>query len=104
MLRYRLLLAVAATLLTANFSLSLMPPNGYFSRANSSPAFAARSIARRVAGTRLASSAAAGAKAKNPKVFFDVAVDAKPAGRIVFELAADVAPKTAEVRSGFDVR
>ncbi|KAI9032606.1 cyclophilin A [Phycomyces nitens] len=32
----------------------------------------------------------------NPKVFFDVAVDGKPLGRIVMELRADVAPKTAE--------
>ncbi|KAL0074168.1 cyclophilin [Phycomyces blakesleeanus] len=32
----------------------------------------------------------------NPKVFFDVAVDGKPLGRIVMELRADVAPRTAE--------
>lgn len=33
---------------------------------------------------------------KNPKVFFDVSIDQKPAGRIEFELRADVVPKTAE--------
>lgn len=33
---------------------------------------------------------------KNPFVFFDVAIGDKPAGRLVFELRADVVPKTAE--------
>jgi peptidylprolyl isomerase len=32
----------------------------------------------------------------NPRVFFDISIGDKPAGRIVFELAADVVPKTAE--------
>ncbi|ESQ47797.1 hypothetical protein EUTSA_v10022161mg [Eutrema salsugineum] len=32
----------------------------------------------------------------NPKVFFDMTVDGKPAGRIVMELFADTTPKTAE--------
>eukprot|EP00283_Hemiselmis_rufescens_P005545 CAMPEP_0173435574 /NCGR_PEP_ID=MMETSP1357-20121228/15409_1 /TAXON_ID=77926 /ORGANISM="Hemiselmis rufescens, Strain PCC563" /LENGTH=197 /DNA_ID=CAMNT_0014400575 /DNA_START=60 /DNA_END=651 /DNA_ORIENTATION=- len=32
----------------------------------------------------------------NPKVFFDVDIAGKPAGRIVFELFNDVVPKTAE--------
>ena len=32
----------------------------------------------------------------NPSVFFDITVDDKPAGRITFELFADVVPRTAE--------
>jgi cyclophilin family peptidyl-prolyl cis-trans isomerase len=32
----------------------------------------------------------------NPRVFFDVTIGGKPAGRIVMELRADVAPRTAE--------
>jgi peptidyl-prolyl isomerase F (cyclophilin D) len=32
----------------------------------------------------------------NPKVFFDVAADGSPLGRIVVEVKADVTPKTAE--------
>jgi cyclophilin family peptidyl-prolyl cis-trans isomerase len=31
-----------------------------------------------------------------PKVFFDIAIDGKPSGRIVFELFDDVTPKTAD--------
>lgn len=34
--------------------------------------------------------------ADNPRVYFDVSIGGKPAGRIVMELNADVAPKTAE--------
>ncbi len=36
------------------------------------------------------------AAAENPKVWFDIAIDGRPAGRIVMELRADIAPKTAE--------
>nr|ADB04247.1 cyclophilin [Cajanus cajan] len=32
----------------------------------------------------------------NPKVFFDMAIAGQPVGRIVFELYADVTPRTAE--------
>ena len=35
-------------------------------------------------------------EAKNPKVFFEVSIDQQPAGRIEFELNADIVPKTAE--------
>lgn len=40
--------------------------------------------------------APAGTKKPNPKVFFDVSIGSKPAGRIEFELFYDVVPKTAE--------
>ncbi len=33
---------------------------------------------------------------ENPKVFFEVTVDGEKVGRIVFELRADIVPKTAE--------
>ncbi|MDY3561462.1 peptidylprolyl isomerase [Gemmata sp. JC673] len=33
---------------------------------------------------------------KNPKAFFEIAIDGKPAGRIEMELFADTCPKTAE--------
>ncbi|HMU40659.1 MAG TPA: peptidylprolyl isomerase [Pseudomonadota bacterium] len=32
----------------------------------------------------------------NPKVYFDITIADKPAGRVVFELFADIVPKTAE--------
>ena len=32
----------------------------------------------------------------NPKVFFDITVEGKPAGRLVFELYADAVPKTVD--------
>jgi cyclophilin family peptidyl-prolyl cis-trans isomerase len=49
-----------------------------------------------VVGLALGSSAAKGADPKKPRVFFDITADGKPVGRIVMELRADVAPKTAE--------
>ncbi|MYE01546.1 MAG: peptidylprolyl isomerase [Alphaproteobacteria bacterium] len=36
------------------------------------------------------------AQAQNPKVFFDIELDGRQAGRIVLELRKDVTPKTAE--------
>lgn len=35
-------------------------------------------------------------KVDRPRCFFDIAVDGAPIGRIVFELFADVCPKTCE--------
>jgi len=35
-------------------------------------------------------------EASNPSVFFDIEIGGAPAGRVTFELFADVAPKTAE--------
>jgi cyclophilin family peptidyl-prolyl cis-trans isomerase len=49
-----------------------------------------------VVGLALGSSSAKGADPKKPRVFFDITADGKPVGRIVMELRADVAPKTAE--------
>lgn len=36
------------------------------------------------------------ANAENPRVFFDIELNGKSAGRIVFELRQDIVPKTAE--------
>lgn len=36
------------------------------------------------------------ARDANPSVFFDISIGGKPTGRLVFELRADVVPKTAE--------
>ncbi|KAM4526799.1 peptidyl-prolyl cis-trans isomerase F, mitochondrial [Fundulus diaphanus] len=44
---------------------------------------------------RLYSSGPAAAN-KNPRVYFDIAADKEPLGRVTFELNADVVPKTAE--------
>eukprot|EP00281_Chroomonas_sp_CCMP1168_P023052 CAMPEP_0206231760 /NCGR_PEP_ID=MMETSP0047_2-20121206/11023_1 /ASSEMBLY_ACC=CAM_ASM_000192 /TAXON_ID=195065 /ORGANISM="Chroomonas mesostigmatica_cf, Strain CCMP1168" /LENGTH=202 /DNA_ID=CAMNT_0053655389 /DNA_START=51 /DNA_END=659 /DNA_ORIENTATION=- len=54
---------------------------------------APRSAALRHAGVCWARAMATGG---NPKVFFETEIGGKPAGRITFELFADVVPKTAE--------
>lgn len=51
------------------------------------PAFAGAATSR--LATRAMSS-------KNPQVFFDLDIGGAPAGRVTFELYADVVPKTAE--------
>ena len=33
---------------------------------------------------------------KNPRVFFNIAIEGESAGKLTFELAANVVPKTAE--------
>lgn len=101
MFRYRLLLAVVVAALTSQSCVCLRANHTPLFRAGNRPQtmMNARALSRGFAATRLMSAAAAGgAKEKNPRVFFDVEIDAKPAGRIVFELAKDAAPKTAEVR------
>lgn len=40
--------------------------------------------------------AAAAAGVARPRVFFDISIGGKPAGRIEFELYSDVVPRTAE--------
>ncbi|XP_068611045.1 peptidyl-prolyl cis-trans isomerase A-like [Brachionichthys hirsutus] len=47
------------------------------------------------AAARLCSTGPAAAN-RNPTVFFDIAADKQPLGRVTFELKADVVPKTAE--------
>mmetsp|Transcript_16720 Transcript_16720/g.31677 ORF Transcript_16720/g.31677 Transcript_16720/m.31677 type:complete len:206 (+) Transcript_16720:132-749(+) len=47
-------------------------------------------------GTRAFSRSSVAMMAGNPKVFFDMEIGGEDAGRITFELRADVVPKTAE--------
>jgi len=46
--------------------------------------------------TRLYASIMQPAKEENPRVFFDIAADGQPVGRIIIELKADVVPRTCE--------
>lgn len=54
------------------------------------PLFRGATLARQLQMTRCASTGA------NPKVYFDIEIADKSAGRITFELKADAVPKTAE--------
>ena len=56
--------------------------------------FVARSAHAFAPATRRAFSRSAVNLAENPKVFFDMEIGGKDAGRISFELRADVVPKT----------
>lgn len=59
------------------------------------PAFA-HNVHGHTATPTTVSSLKTAANMANPRVFFDVAADGAPLGRIVMELRADVVPKTAE--------
>lgn len=49
-----------------------------------------------MARSRLVQSAFMSAAAKNPSVYFDLSAGGEPKGRVIFELYADITPKTAE--------
>lgn len=53
-------------------------------------------IQRGIAATAFRAQTTRSLAMNNPKVYFDIDIDGKDAGRITFELFADVVPKTAE--------
>jgi hypothetical protein len=58
-------------------------------------AFLGPNVAR-VSGARFSGSSRCMTMAANPKVFFDIQIGTEDAGRVTFELRADVTPKCAE--------
>jgi hypothetical protein len=66
----------------------------FFSSVMTTLAF--RSIPRIATFGQRRFASAQGSAPKNPKVFFDIDIEGKDAGRIKFELYSDVVPKTAE--------
>jgi len=81
------------------FKTTIMMASSIFALSSSATAFTvARSgfAVKHLSATRSFSRSSVQMMAENPKVFFDMDVGGEDAGRITFELRADVAPKTAE--------
>lgn len=58
--------------------------------------FAFRSAVHRLSSLNAKAYSRSALSMKNPSVFFDLEIDGNKAGRVTFELFADVVPKTAE--------